>query len=77
MGSFLVWFGSVSVEIIETEAGFVVDGQTVRSKTRAVTMAFAMAQKQSFTQKLIEKRKISAFSVGISGGTRVKLAKRR
>lgn len=77
MSTFLVWVGSVSVEITETEAGFVVDGQTVRSKTRAITIAFATAQKRSFEKKVIEKRKISAFSVGISGGTRVKLAKRR
>lgn len=77
MSTFLVWVGKVSVEVTETEGGFVVDGQTVRSKTRAVTVAFATAQKRSFEQKVIEKRTISAFSVGISGGSRIKLSKRR
>lgn len=77
MSTFLVWVGKVSVEITETEGGFSVDGNVYRSKTRAVTVAFATAQKQSFEQKVAEKRKISAFSVGISGGSRVKLSKRR
>ena len=77
MGTFLVWVGSVSVEITETESGFSVDGNVYRSKTRAITIAFGVAQKRSFDQKVAEKRKISAFSVGISGGSRVKLSNRR
>ena len=77
MSTFLVWVGKVSVEITETETGFVVDGNTYRSKTRAVTIAFGVAQKRSFDQKVSENRQISAFSVGISGGSRVKLSKRR
>lgn len=77
MSTFLVWVGSISVEITETEQGYVVDGQTVRSKVRAITMAFAVAQKQVFARKVAEKRQISTFSVGISGGSRVKLSKRR
>ena len=77
MSTFLVWVGSVSVEITETEQGYVVDGQTVRSKVRAITMGFAVAQKRSFDQKVSEKRTISTFSVGISGGSRLKLSKRR
>lgn len=77
MSTFLVWVGKVSVEITETEGGFAVDGNVYRSKTRAITIAFATAQKRSFDQKRAENRRISTFSVGISGGSRVKLPKRR
>ena len=77
MSTFLVWVGSVSVEVTETQQGFSVDGNVYRSKTRAVTIAFGVAQKRSFDQKVAEKGKISVFSVGISGGSRVRLPKRR
>ena len=77
MSTFLVWVGKVSVEITETETGFEVDGNVYRSKTRAITVAFGVAQKQVFDQKAAENRRISTFSVGISGGSRVKLSKRR
>ena len=77
MSTFLVWVGSVSVEITETEQGYVVDGNVYRSKVRAIAIAFGVAQKRSFDQKVAEKRQISTFSVGISGGSRLKLSKRR
>ena len=72
-----VFFGGITVEVTETQEGYVVDGQTVRSKTRALTIAFAVAQKRSFeTQK---RRKLSlsiAASSGGWGGSRVKLSKK-
>ena len=77
MSTFLVWVGKVSVEVTETEQGFSVDGNVYRSKVRAITIAFGVAQKQVFEQKVAESRRISTFSVGISGGSRVKLSKRR
>lgn len=72
-----VYFGGISVEVTETEGGFVVDGQTIRSKTRALSVAFAIAQKRSF--EVEKRRKLSlsiAASVGGWGGSRVRLSKK-
>lgn len=75
-----VFFAGVSVEVTETEQGYVVDGvdgMTVRSKTRAVAIAFAIAQKRSFEQEKRQKLSLSiAASVGGWGGTRLKLSKK-
>ena len=72
-----VFFGGITVEVVETEAGFIVDGQIIRSKTRALTVAFATAQKKSFE---VEKRRKLSLSISASaggwGGSRVKLSKK-
>jgi len=72
-----VFFGGITVEVTETEAGYVVDGQTIRSKTRALSVAFAIAQKKSFETE--KRRKLSLSIVASSGGwggSRVRLSKK-
>ena len=72
-----VYFGGITVEVVETEQGFVVDGQTVRSRTRAITIAFAIAQKRSFESEKRRKLSLSVLaSAGGWGGTRLKLSKK-
>lgn len=72
-----IFFGGVTVEVTETEAGFVVEGETFRSKTRAITIAFAVAQKRSFETQKRQKLSLSiAASSGGWGGTRLKLSKK-
>ena len=72
-----VFFGGISVEVTETEQGFTVEGQTFRSKTRALTVAFATAQKKSFEQEKRQKLSLSiSASAGGWGGSRVRLSKK-
>ena len=72
-----VYFGGITVEVVETEQGFVVDGQTIRSKTRALSVAFAIAQKRSFAEQKRQKLALSIVaSAGGWGGSRVKLSKK-
>ena len=72
-----VFFGGITVEVTETEAGFVVDGNVYRSKTRALTIAFAVAQKRSFEVEKRQKLSLSVWSsAGGWGGSRVKLSKK-
>ena len=72
-----VYFGGITVEVTETEQGFVVDGQIIRSKVRALSVAFAIAQKKSFE---VEKRQKLSLSIAVSsggwGGSRVRLSKK-
>lgn len=72
-----VFFGGITVEVTETEQGYIVDGQTVRSKTRALTIAFATAQKKSFEQEKRQKLSLAiSASAGGWGGSRVRLSKK-
>ena len=72
-----IFFAGVSVEVTETQEGFIVDGQLIRNKTRAITIAFAVAQKRSFAEQKRQKpaRSIAA-SGGGWGGSRVKLSRK-
>ena len=72
-----IFFAGVSVEVTETQDGYIVDGQLVRSKTRAITIAFAVAQKRSFAEQKRQKLSLSiAASSGGWGGSRVRLSKK-
>lgn len=72
--------GTVTIEVLEVEGIFVVEGERFPLKSRAILAAYAAAGKKNAEIRARKMRQLTvsvSFEVGVFGGSRVRLAKRK
>lgn len=72
--------GTVEIQVIESEGFFFVEGEKFPLKSRAVMAAYAAAGRRNAEIKARKMRQLTvsvSFEVGVFGGSRVRLAKRK